>query len=237
MSQAPAYPGFPVQGLRFLEELAHNNERAWFQAHKDDYTEYVLQPAQDLAFALGERLKGISEGIAYDLSANGSGSILRIYRDLRFSKDKRPYNTRVRLVFWEGQRKKMENPGFFVGIDPGGVGLFAGMHVFPKPFLNAYRDAIVDETLGEELEAVLASVRSSGAYEIGGEHYKRVPRGYDAAHPRAGLLRHNGLYAHARAIGPETIPTPELVEACYAHLRNMAPLQQWLVKVGQLFEV
>ena len=237
MNEYPTFPGFPAQGLRFLENLARNNEREWFQAHKEDYVEHVLEPARDFVFALGERLQSISEGIKYDTRTNGSGSILRIYRDLRFSVDRRPYNTRLRIVFWEGDRKKMENPGFYVGIDPSGVGAFSGIHGFAKPFLTAYREAVADDALGTELEAALRSVRDAGQYEIGGEHYKRVPRPYDAAHARADLLRYNGLYAHAQAIGPELITTPALVEVCFEHLRNMAPMQQWLVKVGRLFEV
>jgi uncharacterized protein (DUF2461 family) len=125
----------------------------------------------------------------------------------------------------------MENPGFFVRLNPSGVGLFVGMHRFPKPLLTAFRDAVIDDQLGADLEAALASVRNAGDYEVGGQHYKRVPRGYDAAHPRADLLRYNGLHAHSQAIGPEAITTPELVEVCYEHMRNMAPLHTWLAKV------
>jgi uncharacterized protein (TIGR02453 family) len=237
MSQGPEFSGFPQQGLRFLCELEANNNREWFQAHKDEYRHYVLAPAQDLVFALGERLKGISPGIVYDTAANGSGSILRIYRDLRFSADKRPYNTYVRLVFWEGKRKKMENPSFFVRIGPDGVGVYAGIHVFQKPVLAGYRDAVVDDQLGGDLEAAIAAVRGAGDYTVGGEHYKRVPRGYEADHPRADLLRYNGLWAHtAASIDPATITTPDLVEISLEHCRNMAPLHHWLVKVGQRLE-
>jgi uncharacterized protein (TIGR02453 family) len=234
MNESPAFLGFPAQGIRFLENLADNNEREWFQAHKQDYLEHVLAPARDFVFALGERLKSISPRISYDTRADGSGSIMRIYRDLRFSKDKSPYNTNIRIIFWEGDRKKMENPGFYVRIDPRGVELFAGVYAFTTPFLAAYRDAVSDDKLGSELQAVLTSVRGAGKYEIGGKRYERVPRGYDADHPRADLLRYNGLYAQAPAIAPELITSPQLVEVCFEHSRNMVPLQQWLVKVGHL---
>ena len=127
----------------------------------------------------------------------------------------------------------MENPGFFVRLDQSGVGVFVGIHVFAKSFLAAYRDAVADEELGTGLEAALAEVRGRGGYEIGGEHYKRVPRGYDADHARADLLRYNGLHAHSQAIDPQIISTPELVEVCFARCRDMAPLHQWLVQVGQ----
>ena len=234
MSESFDFSGFPQEGLRFLSELNDNNNREWFEAHKDAYRDHILAPAQDLVFALGERLKALSPGIAYDTATNGSGSILRIYRDIRFSQDKTPYNPYVRLVFWEGRRKKMENPSFFLRVGPDGVDVYAGIHVFQKPVLAAYRDAVVDDPLGPELEATIAAVKGAGAYTVGGEHYKTVPRGYPADHPRADLLRYNGLWAHTTdPADPAAIVTPDLVEVCLEHCRNMAPLHRWLVKVGQ----
>jgi uncharacterized protein (TIGR02453 family) len=233
MNDKPAFDGFPKRGLRFLGELEQNNNREWFQAHKGAYQQHVLAPAQDFVFALGERLRDLFPEIRYDTRANG-GSILRIYRDVRFSKDKTPYNPNVRVAFWEGAGKRMENPSFLMRIEPGGVALYAGIHVFPKPFLTAYREAVADEALGAELEAAMTAVRKAGDYTLGGEHYKRVPRGYDADHPRADLLRYNGLWAHAAdAVDAALITTPKLIEACLAHCRNLAPLHRWLVKVGE----
>jgi uncharacterized protein (TIGR02453 family) len=231
MTGSPTFEGFPEQGIRFLTELDRNNDRDWFQAHKDEYQQYVLAPTRDFVFALGERLREISPGIRYDTRASG-GSILRIHRDLRFSKDKTPYNPNVRVGFWEGAGKRMENPSFLVRVQPDGVSLYAGIHVFPKPMLKAYREAVIDETLGSELESAMAAVRAAGAYTLGGEHYKRVPRGYDADHPRADLLRYNGLWAHtAQALDADLITTPKLLDACLEHCRNMAPLHRWLVTV------
>ena len=237
MDDRGVFSGFPEAGLRFLAGLAENNNREWFQEHRSDYLDYVLAPAQDFVFALGERLKDISSGLRYDPATNGTGSILRIYRDIRFSKDKTPYNTHVRMVFWEGSKKKMENPSFFVSVRPEGVGVYAGVHVFSKPLLSAYREAVADDQLGSGLEQALASVRSTGDYTVGGQHYKRVPHGYDDGHPRADLLRYNGLYAHTRTDDPHVVETPELVDVCFVHLQRMAPLHQWLVRVVQLFDV
>ena len=237
MNLQPAFPGFPEAGMQFLADLAENNNREWFRARKEDYGQYVLEPAQDFVFALGEQLRTISEGIMYDTQTSGRGSILRIYRDTRFSKDKTPFHTHLRMLFWEGTRKKMENPGFFVSVGPEGAGIYVGMHQFSKPFLEAYREAVIDEGLGEALQRALSDVRDAGEYQVGGEHYKRVPRGYDAEHKRAHLLRYRGLHAHIGGIAPETVVTPGFVDVCFEHCNNMAPLQQWLVEVGERFEV
>jgi uncharacterized protein (TIGR02453 family) len=233
MSEMPSFPGFPGEGLTFLGELAANNNREWFEAHKGDYRSYVLEPAQAFVVALGERLKLLSPEIVYDTRTNGSGSIMRIYRDVRFSKDKTPYNPNLRVVFWQGAGKKTDNPGFFFGMDAQGAGLFGGMHTFLKPVLAAYQEAVADDGLGAELEAALDSLSGAGVYEVGGEQYKRVPRGYDLGHPRADLLRYKGLYVRSPKIEPDVLTTPELVEVCFEHCQVMAPLHHWLVRVNQ----
>jgi uncharacterized protein (TIGR02453 family) len=233
MGDMPSFSGFPNEGLKFLEGLAQNNNREWFEAHKADYRSHLLEPAQAFVVALGERLKLLSPEIIYDTRANGSGSIMRIYRDLRFSKDKTPYNANLRVVFWQGAGKKTENPGFFFGMDAHGATLYGGMHGFPKPVLTAYQAAVADDKIGAELEAALATLKSAGVYEVGGERYKRVPRGYDSYHARAELLRYKGLYARSPQIEASVLTTPELVEVCFEHCRAIAPLHHWLVQVNQ----
>ena len=118
MPNTDDFTGFPKEGLQFLADLAHNNNREWFNARKGVYLESVQGPAQAFVAALGRRLKRLSPGIAYDTNPNGGGSLLRIYRDVRFSRDKTPYNTDVRMSFWEGPAKKEALSSFFVGIGP-----------------------------------------------------------------------------------------------------------------------
>ncbi len=180
-------------------------------------------------------MQTLSDGIVYDTRTNGSGSLMRIHRDIRFSKDKTPYKIHISMMFWEGVGKKSENPGFGFRMDVTGGGVFSGMYGFNKPMLEAYRGAVADDKLGAELETTLESIRKAGDYEIGGEHYKRVPRGYDPEHKRADLLRYNTLYAHS-PIDPAVLTTPDLVDVCFEHCRKMFPLQQWLVKVKRQTE-
>lgn len=228
------FQGFPPDTLRFLHELSQKNEKAWFEANKARYQAAVIDHAPAFVAALGEKLQaGISPGITYDTRTNGAGSMMRIYRDTRFSKDKTPYKTNVAFVFWEGPRKKMENPSFGFQFGTFGAALYGGVFGFSKDLLERYRRAVVDETLGPTLEEALTQVRAAGDYTIEGEHYKRVPRGYDADHPRADLLRHNGLYASSPHFDIQQVTTPDLVEICYDHCRKMAPIQQWLVRVDQ----
>jgi len=232
MSDQP-FSGFPEEAQRFLIQLADNNDRDWFNAHKQLYIDSIVTPSIAFVQAMGERLQFLSPHIQYDTRTNGQGSLMRIYRDVRFSKDKSPYKSWIGIRFWEGAGKKSELPGMFFGFDAGGGGIHVGMHGFPKPLLDAYRDAVAEEERGSELEEIVRSVREKGPYAIEGKSYKQVPRGYDRDHPRADLLLHNALYASATGITPAQMASPALVDICVDHCQNMAPLHRWLVKLNR----
>jgi uncharacterized protein (TIGR02453 family) len=100
------FKGFPASGMVFLKQLGEKNNRDWFSEHKTEYNHSILEPAQLFVADLGEKLLQLSPQLQFDLRTNGSGSILRIHRDIRFSKDKSPYHSYVRILFWEGKLKK-----------------------------------------------------------------------------------------------------------------------------------
>lgn len=226
------FNGFPAEGVQFLHDLVQHNEREWFNPRKDIYKKQIVAPAVAFVQAMGDRLQHLSSGIQYDTRTNGSGSVMRIYRDTRFSKDKTPYKEYVGIVFWEGVGKKTENPAFYLGLSGSGAGIHVGMHGFPKPMLAAYRQAVVDDRLGEELVEAVTAVQSAG-YTVGGEHYKRVPRGFDADHPRANWLRYAALFASSENIPVNIVTSDSFMDVCFDHFEKMAPIQRWLVKVAQ----
>lgn len=226
------FSGFPEQGLDFLKGLVANNNKPWFEENRQVYKDHLVAPAIGFITEFGRLLqKRISADIVYDTRTNGSGSMFRIYRDVRFSPNKEPYKTHVGIFFWEGPGKKMENPGYYFHLEPGGAVMYAGKYEFGKDALSAFRDAVADNKKGAELERAIATVKKAG-YEIGEIHYKKVPRGYDPAHPRAELLRHNTLYAKSPVIDVKNVTSPALLDICLEHSRNMEPLQRWLVKFG-----
>lgn len=231
MAETTTFTGFPPEATRFFSDIKENNNKPWFDAHKKEYQTFVVDPTKAFVLAMGQRLEELAPSIQYDTRANGSGSMMRIYRDVRFSKDKTPYKTWLGVIFWEGSGKKTECPGYYFGLESDGAGTHAGLHGFPKPFLEAYREAVVDDELGEELNVILTTMPS--AYTISDKHYKRVPRGYDKGHPRADLLLYNCLVVSAPRFSPEMVSSPDLVDACFEHYRQMTPLQQWLAKVHQ----
>jgi uncharacterized protein (TIGR02453 family) len=233
MNSEQEFNGFPKAGLKFLAELRANNNRDWFQENKHIFQEDLVPVSQAFVETLGPRLKIFSPGLSYDSRKDGRGSIMRIYRDIRFSKDKTPYYTYMRFRFWEGMNKK-ESPGIFIWLDDSEAGVHVGMHMFPKEFLQAYREAISDDKLGSAFEGVLQQIKGAGEYEFGEPHYKRVPRGFDPDHPRAELLRYNAFYTSGPKIKKSVLSKPEFVDTCVEQIEKMIPLHHWMVKVQKL---
>jgi uncharacterized protein (TIGR02453 family) len=229
MPKTQGFNGFPRETVRFYRDLTEHNDRAWFEEHKDTYREKVLAPAQEFVLAMGERLKGFAPGVVADPRTSGAGSIFRIYRDTRFSKDKRPYKTYLGILFWQGTGKKMENPGFYFQLEPNRLMLAAGAYTFTRPDLETFRKAVTHRTRGPALAKAIGRITGKG-YEIGGSHYKRVPRGFDPEHPNAEYLKHNGLYAYTEGKIPSELYTTELVRFCLRAFKDMYPIQEWIVE-------
>ena len=222
------FNGFPQDGLRFLAELEQNNERPWFETHKARFQAHLLEPAVAFVETMGEKLQAeISADIQYDTRTNGGGSLMRIYRDTRFSKDKTPYKTHLDGLFWSGESKKTMSAAYGFRLTASGMELMAGLVKFPKGILEQYRQAVDDEQTGIELNNILARLQQAG-YQIKGEQYKRVPSGYAADHPREFLLRFKGLHAHPAQIPAEVVTSAEITHICLNHFKTLAPLQQWL---------
>jgi len=219
-----AFSGFPEQSIKFLAGLAENNRKAWFEAHRSEYDRFILEPARDFTEAIGERLTAIAPGIIAEPRVNGS--IFRIYRDTRFSRDKTPYKTHLGIFLWEGEGPKLECSGFYFHLEPPRLLLGGGIHIFSKPLLDEFRKSVVHPVYGPDLEEAVQSV--SVHLGIGGRHYKKIPRGYDPEHPLAELLLHNGLTAWTEGPVPEALYGPEIIDHCFDVFRKMVPLHEWL---------
>ncbi len=225
MDDADRFAGFTPQTLAFFRQLKRNNDRAWFNAHKDEYTRWVLEPARAFVIEMGRALSRICPGLVTDAGPNGS--IFRIYRDTRFSSDKTPYKTHLGIYFWQAGAKKLDHPGFYFELDDDGMGLYAGWYIFPPEVLKDYRQAVADERLGHALLAARRRVEKAGL-TLGGQSYKRVPRGFDVDEARGQLLRHSGLYTQLECGRPKELFSRSLVAHCARRWKLAMPIHQWL---------
>lgn len=227
MTQPTPFRGFPQDGLDFLTGLAEDNSTSYFDAHRSTYQDHVLAPSKAFVVALGKELRPrISADLVADARVNAS--IFRINRDIRFSADKTPYHTDLRFVFWEhGDRTSA--PAFFVRVEPRFVSFAAGVRELDRSKVDRFRAAVDDDTSGQALVEAIATTRKAIRAELSDPHYKRVPKPYEADHPRAELLRHTGLYVWAEQPTPKSVSTARFVTWCANRLEKLAPVQRWWV--------
>ena len=166
--------------FEFLEELADNNNRPWFQANKARYEAEVLQPCMAFIRAIGPRLTKISRYfVASDRRVGGS--LMRVYRDTRFARDSNPYKTNVGIQFRHEQGRDVHAPGFYVHIAPGECFLAVGMWRPDPVALSGVRQAIVERP--EQWRRGQNDRKFFARFSLDGNSLKRPPRGFSADHP------------------------------------------------------
>jgi uncharacterized protein (TIGR02453 family) len=167
---------FSPQAFTFLRELAENNNREWFAENKQRYEQRVRDPILRFIGDFGPRLAKISPRLVADARPSG-GSLFRIYRDTRFSRDKSPYKIHLGAHFFHESAKKAPNvPGFYLHVQPGECFAAAGIWHPEAAALAKVRDAIAAG--GPEWKAVRRS-----KLPIEGGSLKRPPKGYPSDHP------------------------------------------------------
>lgn len=214
---------FTDRTFAFLRDLARNNDRAWFEDNRDRYEAEVREPALAFIVDFAPRLKKISRHFRADPRKSG-GSLFRIHRDTRFSKDKSPYKTNTGIHFRHEAGRNAHAPGFYLHIDP--AGSFAGVGTWrPDPAtLRGIRDAIVDDP-----DAWDAATRGAfgRAFSLGGDALSRPPRGYDAEHPRVSDVKRKDFVGVAD-LSRDRIAGPAFLDDFDGLCRAGAPFVGWL---------
>ncbi len=183
---------FTADTVSFLEELSRNNNRDWFNEHKSRYEEQVLDPALRFIQQMQDPLHDIAPHFTA-IPKRVGGSLMRVYRDTRFSKNKTPYKTNIGIQFRHEQAKDVHSPGYYVHIDPEQVFVGAGMWRPDSEPLAQIRRCIADK----ESEWTRASKDRSFRrhFQLGGESLVRPPRGFDKEHPMIEDLKRKDFIA------------------------------------------
>ena len=180
----PKKSHFGPELFRFLAELRENNERGWFQANKGRYESDVRDPLLQFVGDFAAPLKEISPHYVADPKPSG-GSVFRIYRDVRFSRDKSPYKINAGAHFRHEVGKEVHGPGFYLHLEPGSVFCGAGMWHPGSGTLGSVRDAMVANPA--RWNRALSEPRFAGRFKLEGDSLTRPPKGYDPDHP---LIEH-----------------------------------------------
>lgn len=183
---------FKQSTFKFLKELSENNNRNWFNEHKNEYEEKVRTPALQFIESMQVELSGISSHFLASARKTG-GSLMRVYRDTRFSRDKTPYKINIGIQFRHERGKDVHAPGFYVHVANDECFLGVGIWRPDSKSLGKIRDAIVESPEGW-VKARDARTFSS-CYELAGDSLKTSPRGFSVDHPLINDLRRKDFIA------------------------------------------
>ena len=212
----PAY--FTPELFRFLTRLKRNNNRDWFQAHKDEYETHVRQPALHFITDFAGPLYEITPHLVAD-SRPTRGSLFRIYRDTRFAADKRPYKTNLAMRF-SHSGKDVHSPGFYLHLEPGKSFAACGLWHPEPPTLLKIRTAIVSRP--EEWRAVHKLLNWDDAAKL-----SRPPRGFPADHEFVEDLKLRDL-GTAINLTDEQVRSPKFMSIFATACRKMSPVPAFL---------
>lgn len=214
----PVFSNFPKESVRFLKDLKTNNNRDWFHANKATYDRAIKFPAKAFGETMAADLESLT-GIPH------IAKIFRINRDLRFSKDKTPYNTHLHMSFLPAMDLPSP-PCWFFALETERIGFGAGTFGFDKPALETFRERVVGKD-GIKLGKLIQALEADGL-RLGAPHLKRVPAGYPADHPQADLLKHKGLSVWTEIKTPSAAAKPGFVKVCGTTFARLKPLFDWL---------
>jgi len=222
---AQTFTGFPKDFFVFFRELKANNNRVWFEDNKQRFRDSVQAPMSDFIQAMAPRLWKISRHFVADSRPNG-GSMFRIYRDVRFAKDKRPYKEHAACHFRHALGKDVHAPGYYMHFSPGEVMFGGGLWMPPPDVLAKIRGAIAAKP--QVWKKMLADKGFARHFEgVGGEGLSRPPRGFDPAHPFIEDIKRKTFFA-MREGDVKLASSSRLIDDVAATFASASPLLKFL---------
>jgi uncharacterized protein (TIGR02453 family) len=218
------FPGFSAEAITFLRGLERNNKREWFHPRKHIYEEHIKKPLEQLVNAVNAELADFSPRHVTPTRK----AIFRIYRDTRFSKDKKPYKTHVAATFFLQNLSKAAGPCYYFHFTPKELLVFAGVYMPERDELIAIRNLLAEQH--QDFERLLAgrTLRKSMG-KLQGEQLSRVPKGYSKDHPAEDLIRRKQWFLESTLEGGAVMSNRMLAEIV-GRFRAAAPMVEFLTQ-------
>ncbi len=218
------YARFYPETIQFLEQLADNNNREWFQEHKGRYEEQVLDVALGFIQSMQDPLAEIAPHFLAVPTRVG-GSLMRVYRDTRFSKNKTPYKTNIGIQFRHERAKDVHSPGYYLHIAPDQVFVGVGMWRPDSDSLRRIRERIAARP--SEWKRVLSDRSFKRQFALGGESLVRPPRGFDKSHECIDDIRRKSFIA-VRELAVDEVLKPQFQRTVESSFKVAGPFMHFL---------
>lgn len=219
---APAFTGFPQEGMKFLTTLARNNRREWFQPRKEIFEATVRSPMLELVAEINRGLLRF----APEYICEPEKSVYRIYRDTRFSSDKTPYKTHIAAIFTRRGLEKHAGAAYYFSVSPKEIEVAGGVYMPGPQQLLAIRNHIAASC--EEFSALALNRRLRKEMEdLKGDALSRSPKGFDPAHSAADYIRMK-QWLFYRMLDPGLAVTDQLLPEILRRFRLLSPFIEFL---------
>ncbi|MBS4068446.1 MAG: TIGR02453 family protein [Sulfurimonas sp. RIFOXYB2_FULL_37_5] len=220
------------KALEFLESIRKNNSKEYFEAHRDEYEQYILNHSKAFVVEMGEHLMALEPTV--DAEPKINKSLFKMYRDIRrMGENKEPMKSKIGIIFpqggWSGCR--LQKSSFYLHFSPDELFVAVGVRWFNKPMLDAYREYIGDEKRRVALDETLKKINALG-YSTMGKEYKKYPKGFTPQMKSVDLSLHKGMATY-KILEPEIIEEGDkLIDTLYKIYEDMLPLQQIMYEVS-----
>lgn len=216
----------PPELFFFLSELRENNNRPWFQENKDRYEKHFKEPLLAFIAAVAELLPAVSPYYMAIPKVTG-GSLFRIYRDVRFSKDKRPYKTWAGMHFRHERARDVHSPGFYIHLEPDNSFISCGIWKPTRETLGRIRQVLLEHP--QRWRDAIEEEGFISLYRLGGESLKRPPRGIDPEHPLIEDLKRVDFLASIM-INEEIATRPDFLDYYLETCQAAVPFMRFLTE-------
>ncbi len=217
------FKGFQEETIKFFFEIGFNNNRLWFEDHKSDYKKYVLEPFKELVSDLGQKMLNIDSG--FEITPAVDKTISRIYRDVRFSRDKSPYRNNIWISFKRRVENWKETPVYFFEIYPEYYHFGMGFFFYPPHTRELLRERILGDAEG--FKKTVSFYRKGKPYEIAGSKFKRV-KDADIPEDLRDWYERRDMYLYCRRKMDDLIFKPGLTDFLYKNFLLVKPFYDYL---------
>ena len=225
-----AFNGFSKKGIEFLKDLENNNTKIWFENNRYIWEDEIKKVNEQFVYEMGETLQILVPSINY--KAKVSGSLFKIYRDVRFSKNKTPLKDKIGLLFWQGNTHRMQSSSFYMHYTKDYYFIATGIRNFKPELLKKYRKYLKDENKRIELFNILHNLKQKG-YKLPQKKFKKIPKVLseqkDDIH--IDLSLYGAMFAYNEFKIDKTFYTLNIIDKCFKIYDDMKELQVWVYEM------
>ncbi len=219
------FNGFSQKGINFLKELSLNNTKEWFELHRHIWEQTIHTPNISFVKDMGETLQILEPNINFEPKV--SKSLFKIYRDIRFSKDKTPMKSKIGILFWKGNGHRMQSSSFYIHYDKNEYFIASGIRNFKPELLKQYRKYIQNEKKREELHFIIEDLKQKG-YNFPKPKFKRIPKDFNKDDKYIYLCLYGAIFSYYNSKIEDTFFKIDFLDKAFQIYQDMHKLHIWV---------